>query len=358
MAVFHDKNRSKWLVRVRINGHHVQKSFLRKEEASKYERQLLVKKDKIAVQGYNEDVTMGSLMDLYQSVHCPQLKSSKQQGYMLKVFRSSFSGEKAINFNRPRIIVFRDTLLNRAHGGKPISKPTINRYMACLSGIFQVALERGLVPINPVRGIKKFPEPITKTRFLSATEYEVLYGVASSWLKPILAVLVGTGMRISELINLEWSQIDFRQDSITFKKHKADKTTGEKVINMAALATKALESLKTPECAGLVFNHRGKKLSNYGFLRGEIRRATKKAGFTDVSFHTMRHTCASWLVMASGGDMALVKKQLGHSSLSVTERYAKLSAEHQRTGIKAIDNYLEQEKPVSRTVRRMEDYEK
>ena len=55
--------------------------------------------------------------------------------------------------------------------------------------------------------------------------------------------------------------------------------------------------------------------------------ALRRAGITDFRFHDLRHTCASWLVMA-GADLVSVQKQLGHTTIGTTMRYAHLSPGH------------------------------
>jgi integrase len=339
MAVFFDKGRDRYIVRVRYNGKHVQRSFVRKPEADKYERDLLVKKDKLFVHGFNEDVTVNRLIDLYESVHLPQLKDQQQQGYTLKFIRSQLGTEKAALINRARIIAYRDTLLNKTYRGKRITKQTVNRHLACLSSVFQVAVERDLLPLNYCRGIKKFPEPKKDPVFLDVPSYKKLYEAATPWLQPIIDVAIGTGMRLGEILDLEWNRIDFNQDSIRIEKHKSEKR-GDKTIYLSKMAKDVLLQIKKTSLSDLVFPSRhGKVLSKYGKVRGELRRACKRAGLTGVGFHTFRHTAASWLLMQTK-DMALVKEQLGHSSLAVTQRYAHLIKEYRQIGIRGIDEFL------------------
>jgi len=70
-------------------------------------------------------------------------------------------------------------------------------------------------------------------------------------------------------------------------------------------------------------------------LRKEWDKARKRTGFTDIRFHDLRHTYASWLVQA-GAPLKAVQDLLGHSTLSMTQRYAHLGTEHLKDAVKLI----------------------
>ena len=65
-------------------------------------------------------------------------------------------------------------------------------------------------------------------------------------------------------------------------------------------------------------------------------RTVKRSGLKDVTFHTLRHTFASHLVM-SGADLVTVKELMGHSDIKMTMRYAHLSKEFAKEEIKLLD---------------------
>ena len=56
-------------------------------------------------------------------------------------------------------------------------------------------------------------------------------------------------------------------------------------------------------------------------VKTAVRSACKRAGFTGVTFHTLRHTCASWLGQMSGVEALTIRDLLGHSSVTMTDRY-------------------------------------
>lgn len=342
MAVTWNKKRKRYLVQVRLNGHHRQRSFILKEDADAYERKLLIKKDKHLIHGANDSLTFNDITDVYEADVLSDdstIDSKPDQLRMLKVVRGIIGIFNANEITRNRIILLRDKLLKRENKGKKISKARVNRYISTVSSVFRHALERDFVTVNPCRGIKKFPEVANKARFLSVEEYSRLLDASSEWLKPIVIVAVGTGMRLGEIIELEWARIDFDKMKIWIEKHKADKTAGQKIVYFPFTVKEALLKLKEKATFNLVFPRKDGGMTRITKVRSQFERACEKAELTGISFHTLRHTSASWLMMQTK-DPALVKEQLGHSSLLVTQRYTHLLEKHRQEGIRGIDDFL------------------
>ena len=97
------------------------------------------------------------------------------------------------------------------------------------------------------------------------------------------------------------------------------------------------DGLQTP----YVFAHidarwRGQRIVN---LKNSFASACKRAGLKGVTPHTLRHTCASWLVMA-GRPILEVRDILGHSTIKMTERYAHLAPENLVDAVSSIEERL------------------
>ena len=75
-------------------------------------------------------------------------------------------------------------------------------------------------------------------------------------------------------------------------------------------------------------------------IRRSWQRAVKEAGIEGVTFHTLRHTAASYLVMG-GVDLRTVQEILGHADIRVTMRYAHLSPAHKAAAVQKLGNLLE-----------------
>jgi integrase len=104
---------------------------------------------------------------------------------------------------------------------------------------------------------------------------------------------------------------------------------------MTETLTATLKSLKIAghsDSTGLVFGYRS--------VTKTFARAVKRAGIDDFTFHDLRHTFASRLVMA-GVDLATVKELMGHKHITMTLRYTHLAPGHKRSAIAALDRIAE-----------------
>ncbi|HOW89608.1 MAG TPA: site-specific integrase, partial [Elusimicrobiales bacterium] len=136
-------------------------------------------------------------------------------------------------------------------------------------------------------------------------------------LVPVVVCALTTGMRRSELLNLDWRDIDFASNTIQVLKSKSGKS--REIPVMPALRT-LLENLG-PKSHGNVFK------MPYITLRRLYHKALGSACITSFRFHDLRHTFASHFAMKTG-DLPALQQILGHASIQMTLRYAHLSDKH------------------------------
>jgi integrase len=209
---------------------------------------------------------------------------------------------------------------------KPKSNNTLLRTKSVLSSIFQYGIDKKYLDKNPTEKIRIKAEPNQIERFLSDNERVQLLNTCreSSWDKMYLLVLLAitTGMRKSELINLSWTDIDFDRGLATLDTTK----NGEKRIN--PIPNVALDELKKFRQIGngLIFFSPNNAEKPFDF-RKQWYSSLKKAGIIGFRFHDLRHTAASYLVMA-GATLHEAGQILGHKSEQTTKRYAHLSTNH------------------------------
>jgi integrase len=133
----------------------------------------------------------------------------------------------------------------------------------------------------------------------------------------MVVLALGTGMRASEVLDLDREHVDL-------KRHVAilsDTKNGDRRI--VPLPEEVVSMLQhRPFPLGKWFPHCS--LAN---LVKRVRKAADRVGLPDVSFHTLRHTFASYAVM-SGVDLYTLAKILGHRTLQMTQRYAHLAPAH------------------------------
>ena len=195
-----------------------------------------------------------------------------------------------------------------------------------LGSIFTFAVNRRLRPDNPAWRVKKY-QARRMERFLSPAELatlgEVLTAAERDDENPtaIAAVrlLMLTGARKGEILNLEWDWVDFERGCLRLPESK----TGARVIPLGAPALELLASL--PRVEGNPYVLPGEKEGEHFVgLQKVWERLRKRAGLEDLRLHDLRHSFAS-VAVAGGDSLYLVGKVLGHRQSATTERYAHLA---------------------------------
>lgn len=216
-----------------------------------------------------------------------------------------------------------------------VADSTVNRELALLKRMFNLAITWDLfLGLNPVRKVKFFREVNTGIRVLSPQEEEKLLQNAIPYLQDLIRFALNTGLRIGEIFSLRWSNVDLQKGILTVF---ASKTQTIREIPMNSETRKVLEAWwLSKKNEGVFYNPQtGKPFVD---LKGGFALACQKAGIVDVTWHTLRHTFASRLVN-SGVDIVTVKELLGHSSISVTMRYAHTNIDSKRTAVEKLEGF-------------------
>jgi integrase len=219
---------------------------------------------------------------------------------------------------------------------------TVCLVLGLIRQIFNYAINRDLYfGNNPVNKIKKPSRDNRRIRFLSKKESEVLLerlNQSSHQLHDMALLSLHCGLRAGEIFNLIWNDVDFEHEVLSIKDTKSKR-------NRSAIMTPnvktMLEKRKQDSDNGFVFlSTAGKKIEE---ISDTFARIVEELGFNSevsdnrqkVVFHTLRHTFASWLVM-SGVDLYTVQKLMGHSTISMTERYSHLAPDHLKKAVKML----------------------
>jgi integrase len=187
------------------------------------------------------------------------------------------------------------------------------------------AVDRKMLHVNPCRRIKLFEETI-RTEHLSQGQKKRLNDALLQepdwrW-RAYFPLLLLTGLRKSELLNLTWDRVDFDKRTLTVVKRKNKKPLEQPLLGGAV---QLLAGLPSREAGGYVFpgNRPGQPVINAYDAWQRIR---ARAGLPELRIHSLRHSFASFLLNA-GATLFTVGAALGHRSLSSTQRYAHI--EHQ-----------------------------
>ncbi|MFJ1251718.1 tyrosine-type recombinase/integrase [Cupriavidus sp. CuC1] len=152
-----------------------------------------------------------------------------------------------------------------------------------------------------------------------------------------IRLALNTGARKSELLKLTWSRVD-RERRFFLLESEHTKSAKRRTVPLNDAALDALSVLRgwgrlNAPGNPWVFGHGGgRRITTF---QTGFEGACERAGIDDYRIHDMRHTCASWLVMA-GVPLMVVKDLLGHSSVTVTERYAHLAPDQIQSAVQRL----------------------
>lgn len=209
---------------------------------------------------------------------------------------------------------------------------TLNKELSMLCAAINAHNRRhGSQLPNAARGMKH-REPEGKLRWLTREEYRRLLDASSPAIRDFVRLACNTGLRKGEILALTWSQVDFGRAIMTIEAAQSKSRKRRSVpLNREALA--ALKS-RAAACDGsvYVFCHGQHRITD---IKKGFGAACRRAGLSDVTPHTCRHTFASWLVTA-GVPLYEVRDLLGHSTIKLTERYSHLAPENLRIAVEKI----------------------
>jgi site-specific recombinase XerD len=157
---------------------------------------------------------------------------------------------------------------------------------------------------------------------LSKEEIEKLISVTKN-LNHRLIIQIGysSGLRVSEIINLKWSDIDFDRNIIHIKNAKGKK---DRIVMLSRRAKENLIAL-TDNTEGYVFLTNRKEKYSDRTIQKIIENSAKRAGILKkITPHTLRHSFATHL-LENGTDIRYIRDLLGHSDISTTMIYTKTS---------------------------------
>lgn len=139
----------------------------------------------------------------------------------------------------------------------------------------------------------------------------------------VIRLLILTGARHSEILELRWTQVDLQRKVLTFSadQHKTGRKTGAKTLPLNPPAIAILESISKVQ--GIPYVIQGDKPGSH-FVGQQKKRPEEAVNIEDVRIHDLRHTFAS-VGVSQGLSLPVVGSLLGHSQPSVTPRYAHLA---------------------------------
>ncbi len=226
---------------------------------------------------------------------------------------------------------------------------TVNFELTALRTLFNLAIKWKYLERNAASEVKLLKTDDSKPRrFLTEEECGVLLEAASAEHREIFFALLNTGMRRAELVNLEWSDIDFRARMLKIQRKSFWlPKTGEREIPLNEDMVLLLNRL--PRKSNFVFVDKKGQPVDADNLRQHLIRTARKAGIQNLTeLHALRHTFASHLLMR-GVDIPTVQKLMGHRDIETTMIYSHQTTDHLRSAVAKLQ--FQAEKSDGKVVR-------
>lgn len=214
-----------------------------------------------------------------------------------------------------------------------VQPSTVNRCLAIIRKMFNLAVDWGFLEKNQIGKVKLFSEKDNlKERILTKEEEKRLLEVSSDHLQSIITVALNTGMRIGEILNLQWNQVDLQAKNVKVEKTKSGKI---RLISINTPLLQELQKLKEKNHSSEYVFVNPKTGKPFNSVKTAFKAACRRSNITNLRFHDLRHTFASRLI-GKGVDLITVKELLGHSSVKITERYTHSNHEQKKKAVELL----------------------
>ncbi|MFH1725384.1 MAG: site-specific integrase [Elusimicrobiota bacterium] len=331
MGLFKRPNSPYWYYSLQIDGKRVFKSTResdRKRAKLVHLNSLREFRDRQAY-GAPSKITLGKMVDIYMRDHSSRLTPRTHKTNL------SLKTRILLSFNpgmKLAALTAHDIERYAAQRTGRVKPATINRELTFLQGLYTKAIRWGYVKTSPLATVKKFKEERKPERFLTAKQKARLLKACPESIRPVVWFALKTGMRMSEITNLEWKNVNLDTRRVFVVNTKAHKT---RVIPFSEDSREALKRL--PKRNKYVFTQEDGGLWIQQSLWKKFVVARAEAGLpADFTFHDLRHSFARDL-LDRGVDVYTVSRLLGHGSLRVTERYLSHDMPGAEAAIRALD---------------------
>lgn len=274
--------------------------------------------------------TLAELVDRYLTDVAPTKPKGQGKARQLLGWWRGQLGALTLDQVTPAVIAEERDALARGETprGSRRSAATTTRYLAAISHAFTIAArEWGWVEENPVRKVRRLPEPRGRVRCLTDEERAALLAACQASddprLYPLAVLALSTGARQGELLGLRWPDVDLERGLAVAHETK---NQDRRALPIASLAADLLRDLKRRRRldTDLVFAAPNGRAT---FPRRAWAAALRDSGVRDFRWHDLRHCCASYLAM-NGATLAEIAEVLGHRTLQMVKRYSHMTDTH------------------------------
>jgi integrase len=214
--------------------------------------------------------------------------------------------------------------------GGPPCNGTLNREVRCLTRMMRWAVDRGLLPESPLKGLRLPPEAPPRVPVLDSETEARLLAALPEWSRLPVTLALRTGARAGEILAARWRDVDLDRATWTIPDSK---NLSPRTVPLHPEVVEALRPVRgLPEAPVVTCGGRPVSVST---LSQAFRRAVRKIGRPDLRLHDCRHAFASRLLFA-GAALPEIQDLLGHKSMIIARRYSHASADRLRALVASL----------------------
>lgn len=214
------------------------------------------------------------------------------------------------------------------------SEVTINLYLDLLSSAYNRGIEDNLIKTNPFNRKYKFKRKNYSVRYLTHQEEKNLFSVSPDYFKPLLEMALNTGLRRTNIIELKWSNIDFKYRVIELLKNKGNKhirlPINDRLFKVLSNMEKSSEYVFVNPLTNAPYCQ-----TTFTKLWDKIR---TKADLKDFRFHDLRHTVGTRMAEKLV-PVNVIKEVMAHTDIRTTQRYIHFASEQLTSAMEVLNSY-------------------
>lgn len=261
--------------------------------------------------------TVGGLVQRYKTDRFPALAANTRRSYVrhLDFFVDKIGGSDPATIRPVHVVEMRDALRD---------KPTdASRKIGALSSLLAYGVEIGWLDSNPVKGIRGLPGTRAKREPWPAAKIEAFRAAADDRQRLIFELLLGTGQRIGDVLQMRWSDTD--ADGIYVRQEK----TG-KALYIPFTPQLRAELARVRRTGETIVAQDNGKLVGYSLAWRDFMALRKAIGAEAWDFHCLRYTAACEIAALPGMTREHVAALTGHRALEMVDHYAGWEFENAR----------------------------
>jgi len=340
--------------------------FKRKKDAEEFinSRKADYKNNTASINKRFSTLTFSEIAQQYRDNHLAKGKANDNVSYINNLV-NEFGNHILSKISSKEILLYFDKLFSGeivTNRDEMFAVSSIQKHLTYFKTVFNYAIEREVIAVNPVKNInftKEFKKKNKRNKHLSQEQFnrfDDLFKDQQWWAKGIITVLWHTGMRIGEVRNLKWCEVDLDAGVITLDadrvKEGKTRTIGvEKEALDLLVLLKALNSRKGAKNKDHVFGITGEKAIHYQTVYKLFRNVVDRSPFSEFNIHDIRHSYAI-RKRRERWDKEVIKHQMGHVSDSMWNWYNDVAAdevaemsgynqEHQKIIRDDVENIIE-----------------